>query len=152
MITSFMLIYRINLKIINVWLIGYPLYWYTQRVTRPRGGINEWLHWLPISLHKKLDYLIRLIRIYSHGKKLVPLPFENGGGGSVGLASVLEADVKQIVTMARQTYEKYFLFQHLAIEIFSIYQVWIKFNETYACISFVWMILQVLFLNSIVTL
>ncbi|XWS52825.1 hypothetical protein CRYUN_Cryun11dG0105400 [Craigia yunnanensis] len=76
------------------------------RVTRPRGGINEWLHWLPVSLHKKLDYFFRLIRIYSRGEKLVPLPFENGGGGSVGLASVLEADVKLIVTMARQTYEK----------------------------------------------
>ncbi|XVE79213.1 hypothetical protein DITRI_Ditri14bG0039500 [Diplodiscus trichospermus] len=77
------------------------------RVTRPRGGINEWLHWLPVSLHKKLDNLIRLIRIYSRRGKLGPLPLENGGGGSsVGLASVLEADAKQIVTMARQTYEK----------------------------------------------
>ena len=44
----------------------------------------------------------------------MPLPLENGGGGGVGLASVLEADVKQIVTMACQTYEKYFLFQPLA--------------------------------------
>lgn len=35
----------------------------------------------------------------------VPVPKENGG--SVGLLSVLEADVKQIVTMARETYEKY---------------------------------------------
>ncbi|XP_022752538.1 mitochondrial fission protein ELM1-like isoform X1 [Durio zibethinus] len=76
------------------------------RVTRPRGGLNEWLHWLPVSLHKKLDYLIRLIRIYCRREKLVPSPLENGGNGSVGLASVLEADVKQIVTMARQTYEK----------------------------------------------
>lgn len=25
-----------------------------QRVTRPRGGINEWLHWLPLSLHRKV--------------------------------------------------------------------------------------------------
>lgn len=38
----------------------------------------------------------------------MPLPLENGGG-SVGLASVLEADVKQIVTMARQTFEKYII-------------------------------------------
>ncbi|XWS28541.1 hypothetical protein CRYUN_Cryun25bG0078800 [Craigia yunnanensis] len=76
------------------------------RVTRPRGGINEWLHWLPVSLHKKLDFLIQLIGIYSRGQKLVPLPLENGNGGGVGLASVLEADVNQIVAMARQTYEK----------------------------------------------
>ncbi|KAK8288422.1 hypothetical protein V6Z12_D07G124400 [Gossypium hirsutum] len=76
-----------------------------KRVTRPRGGINEWLLWLPVSLHQKLDYLIQLIQIYSRGRNYVPLPLENGGG-SVGLASVLEADVKQIVTMARQTFEK----------------------------------------------
>lgn len=30
-----------------------------QRVMRPRGGINEWLHWLPVSIHKKLDYVVR---------------------------------------------------------------------------------------------
>ncbi|KAL6998019.1 hypothetical protein U1Q18_008143, partial [Sarracenia purpurea var. burkii] len=30
-----------------------------QRVTRPRGGINKWLHWLPVSLHKKLDHVIK---------------------------------------------------------------------------------------------
>ena len=35
----------------------------------------------------------------------MPAPMENGG--SVGLSSVLEADVKQIVTMASETYEKY---------------------------------------------
>lgn len=58
----------------------------------------------------------------------MPSPLENGGAGagaagSVGLASVLEADVKQIVTMAQQTYEKYFFFlQYLAIESSSIYQ------------------------------
>ncbi|XVF69215.1 hypothetical protein PTKIN_Ptkin11bG0062900 [Pterospermum kingtungense] len=77
------------------------------RITRPRGGVNEWLHWLPVSLHKKLVYLIQLIRFYSRGEKLVPSPLENGGAsGTSGLASVLEADVKQIVTMARQTFEK----------------------------------------------
>uniref|UniRef100_A0A5B6ZTJ7 Mitochondrial fission protein ELM1 n=1 Tax=Davidia involucrata TaxID=16924 RepID=A0A5B6ZTJ7_DAVIN len=80
------------------------------RVTRPRGGINEWLHWLPVSLHKKLNYIIRQIYGYSQvlltgrGKKLSILPTENGG--SAGLSSVLEADVKKIVTMARETSEK----------------------------------------------
>ncbi|THG03451.1 hypothetical protein TEA_013969 [Camellia sinensis var. sinensis] len=83
------------------------------RVTRPRGGVNEWLHWLPVSLHKKLDYIIRQIYGYSRislagrGKKLVSRPIENGG--SVGLSSVLEADVKKIVTMAHETFEKYVL-------------------------------------------
>ncbi|GKU93791.1 hypothetical protein SLEP1_g7358 [Rubroshorea leprosula] len=80
------------------------------RVTRPRGGINEWLHWLPVSLHKKLDYLMCLVQKYSRilltsrGKKLLPVPSENGS--SAGLASILEADLKQIVTLARETYEK----------------------------------------------
>lgn len=80
------------------------------RVTRPRGGINEWLHWLPVSLHKKLYYIITLVSGYSRviltgrGKKLLPLSTENGG--SAGLSSVLEADVKNIVTLARETSEK----------------------------------------------
>ncbi|XP_016652110.1 PREDICTED: mitochondrial fission protein ELM1 [Prunus mume] len=55
------------------------------RVTRPRGGINEWLHWLPLSLHRKV----------------MPLH-----GSSSGLSSdVLEADAKQIAEMARQTFD-----------------------------------------------
>lgn len=76
------------------------------RVTRPKGGINEWLHWLPVSFHKKLDCVIRkmcILLIY-RGQKVGSLPTENGGGA--GLKCVLEADVQQIVTMARQTYEK----------------------------------------------
>lgn len=77
------------------------------RVTRPRGGVNEWLHWLPVSLHKKLVYLIRQIILLtaslSRSNKLAPLPLENG---AVGLASVLEADLHQIVTIARQSYDK----------------------------------------------
>ncbi|GLT81989.1 hypothetical protein SLE2022_004070 [Rubroshorea leprosula] len=80
------------------------------RITRPRGGINEWLHWLPVSLHKKLDYLMCLIRNYSRivltsrGTKVLPLPSEISS--SAGLASILEADLKQIVTMARENFEK----------------------------------------------
>ncbi|ESW04455.1 hypothetical protein PHAVU_011G095900 [Phaseolus vulgaris] len=74
------------------------------RVTRPKGGINEWLQWLPVSLHKKIDYIVRMIQGYSQEKKLMPLPSENGV--SSGLLAVLEADVKQIVSFARETYEK----------------------------------------------
>lgn len=88
-----------------------------QRVTRPKGGINDWLHWLPVSVHKKIYYLIRLISGYSQlltipqEKKRKPLPSENG----VGLSAILEADVKHIVNLARETYEKYipFLFFNL---------------------------------------
>lgn len=38
------------------------------------------------------------------GNKLVPSPKENGAGR--GLSSVLEADVKNIVRMAKETFEK----------------------------------------------
>lgn len=81
-----------------------------QRVTRPTGGVNEWLHWLPVSLHKKLYYILSQIYRYSQffiatrAKKLTPFPRENGSG--IGLSSVLEADVKSIVRMAKETFEK----------------------------------------------
>lgn len=81
-----------------------------QRVTRPRGGINEYLHWLPVSLHKQIYYIIRLIYGYgqvlftSKGSRVQSLTRENGG--SVGLSSVLEADVRSIVKMAKGTAEK----------------------------------------------
>ncbi|KAK7257610.1 hypothetical protein RIF29_31694 [Crotalaria pallida] len=80
------------------------------RVTRPKEGINEWLQWLPVSLHKKIDYIIRMISCYSQlmlksrQKKLMSLPSEKGV--SAGLSAVLEADVRQIVNLARETYEK----------------------------------------------
>ncbi|XP_061343872.1 mitochondrial fission protein ELM1 isoform X2 [Gastrolobium bilobum] len=61
------------------------------RVRRPRGGTNEWLQWLPVSLHNKIYYIVRMI-----GKN----------GDSAGLSVVLEADVMKIVNLARETYEK----------------------------------------------
>lgn len=78
-----------------------------QRVTRPRGGVNEWLHWLPVSFHKRLYYIISQIYgllLRRRARKLGTLPMENGG--SVGLSSILEADVRSIVRMARETFEK----------------------------------------------
>lgn len=78
-----------------------------QRVTRPRGGVNEWLHWLPVSLHKKLYYIISQIceiLFRRRARQLGTLPMENGG--NVGLSSILEADVKSIVRMAHETFEK----------------------------------------------
>ncbi|XP_074289366.1 mitochondrial fission protein ELM1-like [Silene latifolia] len=80
------------------------------RVTRPAGGINEWLHWLPVSLHKKLDCIIRQICVYSHfmlssqRNKIGYMPLANSS--SVGLSSILDADAKQIVSMAQTTFEK----------------------------------------------
>ncbi|KAG9459026.1 hypothetical protein H6P81_003534 [Aristolochia fimbriata] len=80
------------------------------RVIRPRGGINEWLLWLPVSLHKRVDYIIK--RVFGHprhqmtigGQKLASFPAENGG--TVGLSSVLEPDAKQIATLAHETFDK----------------------------------------------
>ncbi|KAH0971704.1 hypothetical protein GBA52_023860 [Prunus armeniaca] len=84
------------------------------RVTRPKGGINEWLHWLPLSLHRKLS-LLYFILCGAHldfiveGKKVVLeliVPFSAENGSSSGLSSdVLEADAKQIAEMARQTFD-----------------------------------------------
>ncbi|KAL2345255.1 hypothetical protein Fmac_006540 [Flemingia macrophylla] len=61
------------------------------RVTRPRGGINRWLQWLPVSLHKRLDSVIRMICGKSH---------------KIGLSNVLEADARHIAKMARETFHK----------------------------------------------
>lgn len=82
----------------------YSLY----RVMRPRGTVNEWLHWLPVSVHKKVDNVIR--RIYDDsrcflGKKVMPVLVENGGK-NVGLLNVLEADANQIAKMARDTFDR----------------------------------------------
>ncbi|XP_022935405.1 mitochondrial fission protein ELM1-like isoform X1 [Cucurbita moschata] len=64
------------------------------RVMRPRGGINRWLHWLPVSVHKKLDIFIR--QIFG-----MPLLTKKSG-----LSHVLEADAKQIAKVARETFDK----------------------------------------------
>ncbi|KAL5545790.1 hypothetical protein UlMin_005477 [Ulmus minor] len=74
------------------------------RVSRPRGGINDWLHWLPVSLHRKLEQFLG--RIYGRswfqirvtGNKVTPF--------SVGLSGILEADPNHIANMARETFEK----------------------------------------------
>ncbi|ONK77592.1 uncharacterized protein A4U43_C02F8230 [Asparagus officinalis] len=80
------------------------------RVIRPRGGINEWLRWLPVSLHKIIDCVIKQVFGGSkfgavlQGKRFVPSPTQNGG--NVGLSSVLEADARQIAFSARENFEK----------------------------------------------
>ncbi|KAK6244486.1 hypothetical protein QUC31_010895 [Theobroma cacao] len=75
------------------------------RVTRPRGGINEWLHWLPVSLHKKVNYIIRQIysrfQMEAKGNEVVPFSVQK-----TGLSNVLEADAKQIAMMACDTFDK----------------------------------------------
>lgn len=81
-----------------------------QRIIRPTGGINKWLHFLPISLHKMVDQVLRHILSNTtfttlfQGKLSAPYPVSNVQ--SLGLSSVLEADSKRIVTMVRDTFEK----------------------------------------------
>ncbi|XP_062185927.1 mitochondrial fission protein ELM1-like [Phragmites australis] len=80
------------------------------RATRPTGGINKWLNFLPISFHKLVDQFLR--QVFSdtrfaavvQGKKLAQYPVHNSQ--SFGLSSVLEADSQRIVTMVRGTFEK----------------------------------------------
>ncbi|XP_057513576.1 mitochondrial fission protein ELM1-like isoform X2 [Actinidia eriantha] len=75
----------------------------------PRGEINKWLHWLPVSLHKKLDSFSKRICGDSQfqiirANKVLPLSTEEKG--SACLSDTLEADAKQIATMAHDTFEK----------------------------------------------
>ncbi|CAI8616249.1 unnamed protein product [Vicia faba] len=97
-----------NQSIGLVHALGFSENYFLYRVTRPKGGVNEWLHWLPVSLHKKIYYIVRTVGNYSHlllrsqPKKLKP----SENGVSDGLLGVLEADTKQIVKFAHETYEK----------------------------------------------
>ena len=86
------------------------IYFVMQRIIRPTGGINKWLHFLPISLHKMVDQVLRHILSNTtfttlfQGKLSAPYPVSNVQ--SLGLSSVLGADSKRIVTMVRDTFEK----------------------------------------------
>ncbi|CAJ1956172.1 unnamed protein product [Sphenostylis stenocarpa] len=71
------------------------------RVTRPRGGIDDWLQWLPLSLHQKFYFLFSLFRTFSSKSQYLPITSHPHG-----LSSILEADAKNIVNLARETYEK----------------------------------------------
>ncbi|XP_030485142.2 mitochondrial fission protein ELM1 isoform X2 [Cannabis sativa] len=77
------------------------------RVSRPRGGINDWLHWIPVALHKKLEHLFRRIhgslrlRIPAKGHRVNPISF-----GQNGITDILEADANHIANMARENLDK----------------------------------------------
>uniref|UniRef100_A0A1J3GVR9 Mitochondrial fission protein ELM1 n=2 Tax=Noccaea caerulescens TaxID=107243 RepID=A0A1J3GVR9_NOCCA len=63
-------------------------------VARPRGGINRWLQWLPISIHKRICHFINNICAGFSTK-------------STGITDVFEvADAKQIAALARSTFDK----------------------------------------------
>lgn len=64
-------------------LSAYNIVRWLQSVSRPRGGINEKLRWLPVNLHKRLEAAAEWIRGKPfRAKKLVPFPAE--GKGSLG--------------------------------------------------------------------
>lgn len=67
-------------------------------MTRPQGGINGWFKWLPVSIHKKIDSVIRKFCRISRFQSL---------NHSVGLSNVLEADAHIIAKMARERFYKY---------------------------------------------
>ncbi|WCJ34260.1 hypothetical protein M5689_015578 [Euphorbia peplus] len=71
------------------------------RSIRPRGGINRCLHWLPVTVHKRLDSIFR--RIYGHSsrygaKKVAPFSSQKH--------DVLEADAKRIASIARDSFDR----------------------------------------------
>ncbi|KAJ3675116.1 hypothetical protein LUZ60_004158 [Juncus effusus] len=80
------------------------------RVRRPIGGVNEFLHWLPISVHLIIDQILRQLLGQSRfgsvirGKKISPFAFQTHG--SIGLSSILDADAKKIASFARETFDK----------------------------------------------
>ncbi|XP_019195744.1 PREDICTED: mitochondrial fission protein ELM1-like isoform X1 [Ipomoea nil] len=74
------------------------------RVTRPRGGINERLRWLPVFLHKKLEHAMKWIygdlqlQNGNMVKKVTSLPAKQ--------TVIPEADPEHIARVARETFEK----------------------------------------------
>ncbi|XP_019425237.1 PREDICTED: mitochondrial fission protein ELM1-like [Lupinus angustifolius] len=71
------------------------------RVTRPREGINRLLHWLPVSIHKKLDSVIRRFCGIQKSNRV-----SHFSTAKIGISNVLEADAHQIAAMARETFHK----------------------------------------------
>ncbi|KAM0840661.1 hypothetical protein ACQ4PT_059515 [Festuca glaucescens] len=76
------------------------------RIIRPTGGINKWLHFLPISLHKIVDQILRNTSFARLFQGKLSAPYSVSNVQSFGLSSVLEADTSKIVTLVRDTFEK----------------------------------------------
>ncbi|KAK4343211.1 hypothetical protein RND71_039027 [Anisodus tanguticus] len=79
-----------------------------QRVIRPKGGINKQLQWLPVSLHKSLENVRKLIygdplptQIAVRGQKLMALPAERQVS-----SDILEANAKHIATLSSEAFAK----------------------------------------------
>ncbi|CAN1772278.1 Mitochondrial fission protein ELM1 [Linum perenne] len=78
------------------------------RVRRPTGGINSWLQWLPVSVHKRVDYLTRRVFFdcLESFRSTISLSSGTGHLVSAGLSDILEADAKRIAQMARDSFHK----------------------------------------------
>ncbi|PWA73495.1 fission protein ELM1-like protein [Artemisia annua] len=63
------------------------------RVRRPRGGINKWLNWLPVSTHRRLDQL--KIQLFNPSSRV-----------SGNHSNIPEADAELIATNASENFEK----------------------------------------------
>ncbi|VFQ79728.1 unnamed protein product [Cuscuta campestris] len=74
------------------------------RVTRPRGGINDRLRWLPVSLHKKLEHAMKWI----HGdlQPRVCYKWNKVTGFPANQTGIAEADAEYIARAAHETFEK----------------------------------------------
>lgn len=102
-----------------------------QRVNRPKGGhINVWLRWLPVSVHKQLDCLVRHVqsdwrrlplshlvtRYLGDASSTLPEPKTSGiSRGEYGLRAlamddrpVPEADAARIAALAQEDVDRYF--------------------------------------------
>ncbi|XP_004246476.1 mitochondrial fission protein ELM1-like [Solanum lycopersicum] len=78
------------------------------RVIRPKGGINKRLQWLPVSLHKRLENVRRLIygdplptQIAVRGHKLLSLAAERQVS-----SDILEANAKYIAALSCEAFAK----------------------------------------------
>ncbi|KAK4730675.1 hypothetical protein R3W88_023663 [Solanum pinnatisectum] len=78
------------------------------RVIRPKGGINKRLQWLPVSLHKRLENVRKLIygdslptQIAVRGHKLMSLAAERQVS-----SDILEANAKHIAALSCEAFAK----------------------------------------------
>ncbi|KAJ7948019.1 Mitochondrial fission protein ELM1 [Quillaja saponaria] len=79
------------------------------RISRYKGGINEWLHWLPVSLHKRINHMIRHFRGYSQslltsqGKQLTPQSSETGVSAGLDGPLLVVASGRDTISIASST-------------------------------------------------
>eukprot|EP00249_Psilotum_nudum_P018160 c26667_g1_i1 orf=414-1763(-) len=84
------------------------------RVNRPKGGVHNWLKWLPLSIHKKIDCIIKYIQFdlkyvaFSHlfGGKEEAQALKERTAASAIATYVSEADPKKIAAIAHESFDR----------------------------------------------